>query len=63
VVNDVFTPARDEWERAEAILAAYERAGTEGRGTAMFEGEMIDEANRKMAARLAQQGRAAGYAA
>jgi len=28
----------------------------------MFEGEMIDEANRKMAARLAQQGRAAGYA-
>jgi hypothetical protein len=24
---------------------------------------MIDEANRKMAARLAQQGRAAGYAA
>jgi citrate lyase subunit beta/citryl-CoA lyase len=27
----------------------------------MFEGEMIDEANRKMAERLAQAGRAAGY--
>ena len=63
VVNDVFTPAREEWERAEAMLAAFERAGTDGRGAAMFEGEMIDEANRKMAARLAQQGRAAGYAA
>ena len=29
----------------------------------MFEGEMIDEANRKMAERIAQAGRAAGYAA
>ena len=27
----------------------------------MFEGEMIDEANRKMAERIAQAGRAAGY--
>jgi citrate lyase subunit beta/citryl-CoA lyase len=60
VVNEVFTPAREEWERAEAMLAAYEDAGT---GAAMFDGEMIDEANRKMAARLAQQGRAAGYRA
>ena len=55
IVNAVFTPAREEWERAEAMLAAYEQAGTEGRGAAMFEGEMIDEANRKMAARLAQR--------
>ena len=44
------------------MLAAYERGRHDGRGAAMFEGEMIDEANRKMAARLAQQGRAAGYA-
>ena len=25
-VNEVFTPARDEWERAEALLAAYREA-------------------------------------
>jgi citrate lyase subunit beta/citryl-CoA lyase len=62
VVNEVFTPSRDEWERAEALLAAYRSASDEGRGAAMFEGEMIDEANRKMAERLAQAGRAAGYA-
>jgi citrate lyase subunit beta / citryl-CoA lyase len=61
VVNEVFTPTREEWERAEAMLAAYEQAGTEGRGAAMFDGEMIDEANRKMAERLAGAGRAAGY--
>jgi citrate lyase subunit beta / citryl-CoA lyase len=61
IVNEVFTPTREEWERAEAMLAAYEQAGTEGRGAAIFDGEMIDEANRKMAERLAGAGRAAGY--
>jgi len=28
----------------------------------MYDGEMIDEANRKMAERIAEAGRAAGYA-
>src|SRR3954447_20527985 len=61
VVNEVFSPEREEWERAEAMLAAYEDAYRAGRGAAVFEGEMIDEANRKMADRIAQSGRAAGY--
>src|SRR3954452_3227830 len=60
-VNDVFTPSREQWERAEALLAASAAARDEGRGAAMFDGEMIDEANRKMADRIAQAGRAAGY--
>jgi citrate lyase subunit beta/citryl-CoA lyase len=62
VVNEVFSPAREDWERAEAMLAAYEDAHRSGLGAATFEGEMIDEANRKMAERIAQAGRAAGYA-
>jgi len=61
VVNEVFSPAREQWERAEAMLAAYEAAHAGGHGAATFEGEMIDEANRKMAERIAQAGRAAGY--
>ena len=61
IVNEVFSPSREEWERAEAMLAAYEEAGRAGQGAAMFDGEMIDEANRKMAQRIAQSGRAAGY--
>jgi citrate lyase subunit beta / citryl-CoA lyase len=61
IVNEVFTPSREEWEHAEALLAAYRAAAGEGRGAAMFDGEMIDEANRKMAERLAEAGRAAGY--
>src|SRR3954469_2171889 len=62
IVNEVFSPARDEWERAIAMLEAYDAAHRDGRGAAVFEGEMIDEANRKMAERIAQAGRAAGYA-
>src|SRR4051794_7055268 len=50
IVNEVFTPSREEWERAEAMLAAYRRAtDAHGLGAAMFDGEMIDEANRRMA--------------
>ncbi len=60
VVNDVFTPSQEEYERAEKMLAAYAEAGEAGQGAAMFDGEMIDEANRKMAERLAAAGRAAG---
>jgi len=64
VVNTVFSPTREEWERAEQMLAAYREAADEGgRGAAMFDGEMIDEANRKMAERVVEAGRAAGYAA
>jgi citrate lyase subunit beta/citryl-CoA lyase len=62
IVNDTFKPTREEWERAEAVIAACERAASgEGRGAVMFEGEMIDEASRKMAQRVVAGGRAAGY--
>jgi citrate lyase subunit beta/citryl-CoA lyase len=64
IVNEVFTPSQEEYERAEKMLAAYRQAAdADGRGAAMFEGEMIDEANRKMAERIAQAGRAAGLGA
>ena len=62
IVNEVFTPELEQWERAEQMLAAYRQAHAAGSGAAVFEGEMIDEANRKMAERIAQAGRAAGYA-
>jgi citrate lyase subunit beta/citryl-CoA lyase len=59
-INEVFTPTDDELARAEALLAAYERATEgEGRGAALFDGEMVDEASRKMAERIVRSGRAA----
>jgi citrate lyase subunit beta / citryl-CoA lyase len=61
VLNDVFTPGREEFDKAEAMLEAYRHATeVEGRGAVMFGNEMIDEASRKMAEQLATRGRAAG---
>jgi citrate lyase subunit beta/citryl-CoA lyase len=60
-VNEIFSPSPQELERAEALLAAYREAmDDEGRGAARFEGEMVDEASRKMAERVVRAGRAAG---
>jgi citrate lyase subunit beta/citryl-CoA lyase len=57
IVNEAFTPTREEYERAVEILDAYERAASEGAGAVRFGAEMIDEASRKMAHRLVARGR------
>jgi citrate lyase subunit beta / citryl-CoA lyase len=59
--NEIFSPSTAAYQRAERILDAYANA-TEGDrlGAVMFEGEMIDEASRKMALQLAARWRAAG---
>jgi citrate lyase subunit beta/citryl-CoA lyase len=65
ILNEVYRPSQAQYERAEALLAAYRLATTEGerRGAVMWEGEMIDEASRKMAEQVAARGRAAGMGA
>src|SRR2546427_11659129 len=61
VLNEVFTPPQEEFDKAEAILEAYQRAtDIELKGAVMFGNEMIDEASRKMAEQVAARGRAAG---
>jgi citrate lyase subunit beta / citryl-CoA lyase len=60
IVNAEFSPAQDNYDRAELILAAYEYHTTRGRGAAMLDGDMIDEASRKLALVAAARGRAAG---
>jgi citrate lyase subunit beta / citryl-CoA lyase len=63
ILNEVYSPTQAQYDRAEALLDAYRQA-TEGdrRGAVMWEGEMIDEASRKMAEQVAARGRAAGMA-
>lgn len=64
VVNAVFSPTQEEYEHAEDLLAAYEKAtGDDARGAVMFGDVMIDEASRKMAEVIAGRGRAAGMQA
>ncbi|MFN2489818.1 MAG: CoA ester lyase [Actinomycetota bacterium] len=61
VLNEVFTPPQDDYDKAEALLESYRRSTeVDKRGAVMFGVEMIDEASRKMALQLAERGRAAG---
>jgi citrate lyase subunit beta / citryl-CoA lyase len=61
VLNEVFTPSQEEFDKAEAVLEAYRHATEVERvGAVMFGNEMIDEASRKMAEQLSARGRAAG---
>jgi citrate lyase subunit beta/citryl-CoA lyase len=61
VVNDAFTPSTDDFARAVRMLDAYERAtSVDRRGAVMLDGEMIDEASRKLALAVVAKGVAAG---
>jgi len=61
ILNEVFSPGQDEFDRAWNILDAY-REATEGerKGAVMFGDEMIDEASRKVAVKVVARGERAG---
>jgi acyl dehydratase len=58
VINMVFTPTAEELARAKTVLDALDAA--QGRGAVALDGEMIDEASRKLAAQVVSRARAAG---
>jgi citrate lyase subunit beta / citryl-CoA lyase len=61
VVNAEFSPSQADYDRAELIIEAYQYyTNVQRRGAAMLDGEMIDEASRKLAMVAAARGRAAG---
>ncbi|MGD9792840.1 MAG: CoA ester lyase [Acidimicrobiia bacterium] len=61
ILNEVFSPTQEQFDKAWDILEAY-RAATEdeGKGAVMFGDEMIDEASRKMAIKFVTRGERAG---
>ena len=61
ILNEVFSPTQEQFDRAWEVLDAYEEAtGVEGKGAVLFGGEMIDEASRKMALKFVSRGDRAG---
>lgn len=59
-VNAAFSPDQRQYDRAERIIDAYADATSQRRqGAIMLDGEMIDEASRKLALIAAARGRAA----
>ena len=61
-VNAEFSPSQTDYDRAELLLEAYAYYTGRGLGAAALDGEMIDEASRKLALVAAARGRAAGLA-
>ena len=61
ILNEVFSPTQEQFDKAWEILDAYEHATEgEGKGAVMFGDEMIDEASRKMATKFVSRGERAG---
>jgi citrate lyase subunit beta/citryl-CoA lyase len=61
ILNEVFSPTQEQFDRAWAIIDAYRQATEdEGKGAVMFGDEMIDEASRKMALKFISRGERAG---
>jgi citrate lyase subunit beta / citryl-CoA lyase len=60
LVNAEFSPSQADYDRSELLLEAYDYYTSQGRGAATLDGEMIDEASRKLAQVAAARGRAAG---
>ena len=61
ILNEVFSPSQEQFDKAHAVLEAYADA-TEGQltGAVMFGDEMIDEASRKVATKMVMRGERAG---
>ena len=61
MLNEVYSPTQEQFDRAFDILEAYRQATEEDRkGAVMFGDEMIDEASRKIAIKFVSRGERAG---
>jgi citrate lyase subunit beta/citryl-CoA lyase len=61
ILNEVYSPTQEQFDRAWDILEAYRVAtDEEHKGSVMFGDEMIDEASRKMATKFVSRGERAG---
>src|SRR3954465_7869494 len=62
ILNEVFSPSQEQFDKAWDVLDAYAKATTEGdrKGAVMLGDEMIDEASRKVAVKLVSKGERAG---
>jgi citrate lyase subunit beta/citryl-CoA lyase len=62
ILNELFSPTQEQFDKALDILDTYEEATTTGdrKGAVMFGDEMIDEASRKVCLKLKMRGERAG---
>ncbi|MEM2238142.1 MAG: CoA ester lyase [Candidatus Caldarchaeum sp.] len=57
ICNKIYTPTREEVERARKIIQAYEKASKEGKGAISVDGIMVDDATIRIARRILEMER------
>ena len=57
-INEIFTPAAEEVERARRIIDAMSQAAREGKGAVQLDGRLVDLANIRMAENLLRKAEA-----
>ncbi|QTA78999.1 HpcH/HpaI aldolase/Cytrate lyase family protein [Desulfonema limicola] len=57
IINQVFSPCREDIDRAVKILEAFNQAQSKGRGAVAVEGRMVDQATVHLAKQLYDQAR------
>lgn len=60
IINEVFSPGKDEVEEAKEIVEAYEEAAKKGLGATSYKGRMIDYMNYRQAKMLLEQAKLLG---
>lgn len=60
VINEVFTPAEEDIQLAQKVLAANEEAISSGKGAIAVEGRMVDQATVRMAKQLCAEAKHLG---
>ncbi|MDH3752493.1 MAG: CoA ester lyase [Acidimicrobiia bacterium] len=62
ILNEMFSPTQEQYDKALAILETYAQATTTGdrKGAVMYGDEMIDEASRKVCLKIAARGERSG---
>jgi citrate lyase beta subunit len=55
IVNEIFSPSREDVERAQKIIQAHKEAVQSGRGAVAVDGRMVDNATLRLAEKLMAQ--------
>lgn len=60
VINEVFTPSREEVQAAQELIALFEEHGRRGSGAFAFKGQMVDMPHLNRARKVVERSRRAG---
>lgn len=60
VINEVFTPSKEDVQEAQELIAAFEEHRRKGSGAFAFKGQMVDMPHLTAARRIVERAQRAG---